>query len=135
MWTVCIKVSKIPFLFACLNFYFFIFRIVKNSNMNFYHLINFIVVNAWILWKLQNTKSLDLLEFKRSTATSLIYKSKAELNNIKRNRPSGGKTVIKSKNTHNIPQTLCLDGWKHHPKKTQTEFADRWRDKACKCKT
>lgn len=39
----------------------------------FFHLLNVAVVNAWLLWRKDERANIDLLEFKSTIASSLIY--------------------------------------------------------------
>lgn len=100
----------------------------------FHHLLNVLIVNAWILQRNENKEKMDLLEFKSSIATSLIYTGKNS--SQKRGRPSSfSPRAVKKRVRVKAPTELRLDGGAHWPKKTDKSYASKCHLNGCKRKT
>ncbi|KAJ8891042.1 hypothetical protein PR048_010551 [Dryococelus australis] len=69
------------------------------------------VVNCWLLWRMNNEEKMDLLEFKSSVTTSLIYTGEGKQS--KRGRPSSTEMelpVRKKREYTTTSEKLCKDG-------------------------
>lgn len=102
----------------------------------FYHFCQVSVVNCWLLWKNNpENEKLDLLEFKSSIATSLIYCGASKLK--KRGRPSleANLSAAKKRAVNKAPSELRLDGGDHYPCKTEGKYAALCHLKECRRKT
>lgn len=102
----------------------------------FYHFLQVAVVNCWLLWKMNDEEKMDLLEFKSSIATSLIYTGESKQG--KRGRPSSveiGLPVRKKRVHHRASEELRKDGGGHFPEKTDSKYASVCHLRECKRKT
>lgn len=105
----------------------------------FYHLINVAVVNAWLLWRKDEKEKMDLLEFKSSIASSLIFTG-SSLMPKKKGRPCSSASPslelsIKKRKLSNVAKELRFDNGKHYPKKSEGKFALKCKSESCKSKT
>lgn len=100
----------------------------------FYHLLDVLVANCWILWRMEHGKSLDLFEFKSSIASSLIYSGTAD-SARKRGRPGATPPAVKRRVIKKAPVELRKDGGPHYPKKTENKYAAKCHLFGCKKKT
>ncbi|KAJ8868148.1 hypothetical protein PR048_031957 [Dryococelus australis] len=86
-------------------------------------------------WALK-IKKMNLLRFKSSVATSLIFQGISKQN--KRGWPSDNNNAspaVKRRVVVKAPQELRLDGGKHYPKKTERKYAALCHLRECKKKT
>ncbi|GBN96878.1 hypothetical protein AVEN_98850-1 [Araneus ventricosus] len=105
----------------------------------FYHLMNVAVVNACLLWRKDGRETNDLLEFKSSIASALIYTG-SSLIPKKKGRPSSSaspctESTIKKRKLSNVSKELRFDNGKHYPKKSEGKFALKCKNESCKSKT
>lgn len=85
----------------------------------FHHILNVAVVNCWLLWKMDpGNEKLDLLEFKSSVSTSLIYQGSSATGK-KRGRPSFSEPAAKKRVKIQAAVELRKDGSNHYPAKTE----------------
>lgn len=104
----------------------------------FFHLLNVTVNNAWLLWRKDNHESMDLLEFKSSIASNLIYSGRAS-STSKKGRPQNNSPVSsfqhKKRKIFTVSNELRYDGGKHYPKKSDGKFALKCKNVNCSSKT
>lgn len=103
----------------------------------FHHILNVAVINSWILWKMDpENESLDLLEFKSSVSTSLIYQGSSD-SSKKRGRPSLSfqEPAVKKRVRIQAATELRRDGSNHYPAKTEGKYAAKCHLYGCPRKT
>lgn len=100
----------------------------------FYHFLNVLICNAWIIWKSEEKEKMDLFMFKSKVATALIFQGLAEHNRKKRGRPSL-HSPPPLKKRHTVPSARRFDGGKHFPQKVAELHPHCCRDENCRRRT
>ncbi|KAJ8886376.1 hypothetical protein PR048_012587 [Dryococelus australis] len=101
----------------------------------FYNFLQVAVVNCWLLWRMNNEENMELLEFKPSVATSLMYTGKASK---ARGKPSSTEMVLPVRKKivyHKASEELCKDGGRHFPVKINAKYVSVCHLRECKRKT